>query len=166
MSSNARIRADLPTVSQTLVVALEHVPRAVFVLSRCGGLVHANALGRHRVETEGLTLLHRLARSIHVEQRDLEAHEMSDVGHPGLVMMMATPVDPIAGLAALAGQRWGLTARQRDVLTCVLRGHSNLRVSLELGISERTVEVHVTALFERARCCSRAELISSALVAV
>lgn len=44
------------------------------------------------------------------------------------------------------------------------KGHSNACISAELGISERTVEVHITAIFDRAQCASRAQLVAAVLL--
>ena len=57
--------------------------------------------------------------------------------------------------------RWQLTPRQLQVLELVSRGKSNSEVAEELEISERTVEVHVTAIFVRSKCHSRTELIAT-----
>jgi two-component system, NarL family, nitrate/nitrite response regulator NarL len=40
-----------------------------------------------------------------------------------------------------------LTERQMDVLRLIERGKSNKEISSELGLSEKTVKVHVTAIF-------------------
>jgi DNA-binding NarL/FixJ family response regulator len=45
----------------------------------------------------------------------------------------------------------------------VLEGASNARIGAELGIADRTVETHVTAILERAQVDSRAELIVAAM---
>ena len=41
-----------------------------------------------------------------------------------------------------------LTARQIDVLKLVARGLPNRTIAAELGLSEKTVKVHVTAIFK------------------
>lgn len=52
-----------------------------------------------------------------------------------------------------------LTDRQRDILDLVLRGNTNAQIGEELGISPRTVEKHVKALFDLAKISSRGELL-------
>ena len=51
-----------------------------------------------------------------------------------------------------------LTPRQRDVLTCVVRGLSNKEVARELGIAEGTVKIHLAALFGHFGVRNRTEL--------
>ena len=40
-----------------------------------------------------------------------------------------------------------LTARQKDVLALVVKGHSNKEIARELGLGEGTVKVHLASLF-------------------
>lgn len=62
---------------------------------------------------------------------------------------------------AIVNERWRLTPRQVEVLELLARGESNSGIAAELSISERTVEVHLTAIFVRAQCKSRTELIAT-----
>ena len=56
--------------------------------------------------------------------------------------------------------RWGLTARQREVLAGLARGHSNRALSQSLGCAEKTVEVHVSAVLEKSGVSSRTALLA------
>jgi two-component system response regulator FixJ len=51
-----------------------------------------------------------------------------------------------------------LTARQREVMELVIRGMSNKSVAVELGISERTVELHRSRVLRGMNVGSAAEL--------
>jgi DNA-binding CsgD family transcriptional regulator len=51
-----------------------------------------------------------------------------------------------------------LTARERDVLSCLAEGMSNKQVARSLGISIRTVAVHVSNLLRKTRSASRTEV--------
>lgn len=62
---------------------------------------------------------------------------------------------------AIVNERWQLTPRQIEVVELLARGKSNSEIAGELKISERTVEVHLTAVFLRAKCKSRTELIAT-----
>jgi DNA-binding CsgD family transcriptional regulator len=51
-----------------------------------------------------------------------------------------------------------LTAREREVLSCLAAGMSNKQVASLLGISIRTVAVHVSSLLRKTRSASRTEV--------
>jgi len=53
----------------------------------------------------------------------------------------------------------GPTARQMEVLTLVAQGQPNKRIALELGIAERTVKLHITALLEAFGARNRTHLL-------
>jgi DNA-binding NarL/FixJ family response regulator len=53
-------------------------------------------------------------------------------------------------------------AEQR-VLTLLLQGASNRAIAAQLRLSPRTVESHMSAMFEKAGCRSRAQLLLWAL---
>lgn len=56
----------------------------------------------------------------------------------------------------------GLTDRQLEVLVLVSYGLSDIEIVQWLGISRRTVHVHVCAVFQRLRVNNRAEAIAKA----
>jgi len=51
-----------------------------------------------------------------------------------------------------------LTARQRLIVQLILRGHSNLSISLRLGITEGTAKIHRKAIYDRLAISSQSEL--------
>jgi len=57
----------------------------------------------------------------------------------------------------LLGRSATLTPRERDVLRLIAAGQTNHQVGRSLGISARTVAVHVTALLAKTGCASRTE---------
>jgi DNA-binding NarL/FixJ family response regulator len=69
----------------------------------------------------------------------------------------------IANAVAQAVARWALTTRQRAVLELVLRGHSTTTIAAELAVSERAIQHHLTALYDRIGVDSRTALIASVL---
>lgn len=56
-----------------------------------------------------------------------------------------------------------LTAREHEVLQCILEGKSNREIATDLSISESTVKTHARNIFSKYDVTSRAELISNLL---
>lgn len=56
-----------------------------------------------------------------------------------------------------------LSPREREIVGYVVAGYSNDRISALLGISTRTVEMHLTHLYQRFSIGSRTELAARAL---
>lgn len=55
-----------------------------------------------------------------------------------------------------------LTQRQRDVLRCLREGKSNKQIAYELGLSEGTVKIHVTAIFKSLGVKNRTQAVIAA----
>ena len=55
----------------------------------------------------------------------------------------------------------GLTPRQGEILSLVLRGLPNKRIASALNISESTVKEHVTAILEKLGVRTRVEAITA-----
>lgn len=70
------------------------------------------------------------------------------------------PHMPIGGEAEPS--EFGLTERQSEVLALMARGKSNRDIAEQLGLSEGTVKIHITAIFKALGVSSRTQ----ALVAV
>jgi DNA-binding CsgD family transcriptional regulator len=66
-------------------------------------------------------------------------------------------VEGANGPEALAGAHHELTAREREVLGCLAEGMSNKQIARALGISVRTVTVHVSNLLRKTGAASRTE---------
>jgi DNA-binding NarL/FixJ family response regulator len=58
---------------------------------------------------------------------------------------------------------WSLSSREREVLERVVEGRSNDEIGGDLGVTTRTVESHLTRLFERYGVHSRTELATRAI---
>ena len=55
-----------------------------------------------------------------------------------------------------------LTPREREVLQALARGLGNKQIAARLGVSERTVKFHVSALFEKLGAGNRTEAVTIA----
>lgn len=67
--------------------------------------------------------------------------------------------------AAVRGKLARLTARERDVLRGLVLGQANKVIAAELGISERTVELHRAHCMDKLDCRSVAQLVQLVLQA-
>jgi DNA-binding NarL/FixJ family response regulator len=143
IEATARIRADLPTVE---IVALTSFVEEARVLAA----IEAGASG---------FLL-----------KDAEADELAAAIRAAAAGEVH--LDPaIAGIVARrmrAGQAGGvaedgadiiatLTARERDVLTCVAQGLPNRAIADQLGITERTARTHVSNILAKLGLASRTQ---------
>lgn len=66
-------------------------------------------------------------------------------------------------IAALRARLERLTPRERDVLRGLVQGQANKVIAAELGISERTVELHRARCMEKLDCRSVAQLVQQVL---
>jgi DNA-binding NarL/FixJ family response regulator len=94
------------------------------------------------------------------------------LGAAGFVLKTA----PIAQLVeairlAAAGVKLGrslseptLTAREQQIVRCIVDGQTNDEIGAKLSISSKTVEGHLSRLFARQNVVSRAELASRAVL--
>jgi DNA-binding NarL/FixJ family response regulator len=82
----------------------------------------------------------------------------------GMPASIAVTIDPIAlsSRVDVFSRATGLTARETDVLVELSRGNSTRRIARDLGLSEYTVQQHLTAVFAKSGTASRAELIARA----
>lgn len=74
---------------------------------------------------------------------------------------MAFDMQPAASPGGVAGEVAGPTARQMEVLL-VAQGQPNKRIAQVLGIAERTVKLHVTALLGALQARNRTHLVVAA----
>lgn len=70
----------------------------------------------------------------------------------------------IASAVAAAARCWELSAKQARVLEHLVRGNANVTIALELGVSERAIELHVSKLLERASVPNRSALVAAVLM--
>jgi DNA-binding NarL/FixJ family response regulator len=66
-------------------------------------------------------------------------------------------------LATPASPRYGLTARELEIVSSVVQGDSNRNIADRLGISLQTVKHHLTNIFDKTGASSRLELALMAI---
>jgi DNA-binding CsgD family transcriptional regulator len=145
-----------------MIAALEYVPSAAFVLDAKGAVVHANAVGRHRLEVSGAATRRALAAAIRGRPAatDVAVTKLVGRGLPTsyLAISGARGHRVLAGLEQ-ARLRWSLTTREAEVLAELAAGRGNRDISDRLGVAQRTVEIHVSSILRKAHADSRSQLI-------
>ncbi len=141
-----------------LGAALEAIPSPAFLLRHPSSVLHANSRGRSMLNSERDRVL-GLLRSAPAARGSARFPIEAAPDHQ-LVILHDLERDAQARLGTVA-RRWGLTPRQSAVLELVAQGDSNRAVATRLGCSEKTVELHVSALLAKTRCTSRAQLVAS-----
>jgi DNA-binding CsgD family transcriptional regulator len=147
-----------------LDAAIAAIPTPAFVTDALGTVVEANATGQLWLQTEG-----RGGREVLREATRRARHPLYDVtpvAAPGaprrcLLVQRGAGDMPVKLRAAQAAARWSLTRRQSEVLALVVEGLPTRTMAAVLGVSERAVEAHLTAIFEKAQVETRAELAST-----
>jgi DNA-binding CsgD family transcriptional regulator len=145
--------------------ALALLPGAAFVVELGGRIVHANPAGRRTLAEGGKGTRERVAASVRAPERDgpFTLIPLAARGAPDYLLAIARAGTPREGAdPALLARRWGLTARQTQVLALLLRGYANRSIAADLQCALNTVEHHVTAVLAKAGVDSRAELIALA----
>ncbi len=142
-----------------LGAALEAIPSPAFLLRHPSSVLHANSRGRSLLGSERDRIL-SLLRSVSPPPRGAVRFPIEAAPDHHLVVLHDLERDAQARLGGVA-RRWGLTPRQSAVLELVAQGDSNRAVASRLGCSEKTVELHVSALLAKTRCTSRAQLVAS-----
>lgn len=137
--------------SKLLETVLDAIPAPAAVIGRDGTLVANNAAAKALVDLERSELRRLVSQTA---RRDEWIVTEVDGGREYLVVGRRDDRKRFER----AARGWKLTARQKQVLEQLVAGMSNHGIARTLGISERTVEVHVTAILQKAGVESRSAL--------
>lgn len=145
-----------------MVAALEELPGAAYLVREGGAITHANSAGRARLETRRVDVQQALAEVLRgAPQTTFQLSRLSAPGlSPHYLAVERAPRPTAAALAYQRAQRWGLTPRQSEVLALIAEGLSNRAIAARLGCAEGTVEIHVSAVLDKAGAESRAQLVA------
>lgn len=132
--------AGLPIPTEVFTV----VGRArAIAAGRCGGAARARILGR--------------------SGRWLVAHAsvLADPvgGRPGQIAVVIEPANAVE-VVPIVTEAYGLTLREREVVTCITRGMDTGEIASHLFLSPHTVRDHCKAIFEKVDVSSRGELVA------
>ncbi len=143
--------------------ALDNIPSAAFILSIGGAVKQANARGRALLECNRAVVQNALRRAIDVRGADgsFEVSPLLSLGQ--IVQYLAVQQQPSeleADRTSIAAHRWQLTLKETRVLAKLVNGQSNKAIAEQIGCAERTVELHVTHILQRAEVENRSALIA------
>lgn len=155
-----RMIAEASVASRAMEAALEQINGRAWLLGADGRIAHANVAGSARLDADRTSTRAVLAACVsgdvapRFKVTPLRDGDGTDRGH--IVVEM---VDGAPRALSEAARRFNLTPAQTRVLERVARGISNATIAAELGVAERTVEAHVTAILVKAQVPSRSALI-------
>jgi len=95
-------------------------------------------------------------------QKPFQDQKLLDMIHEALARDTKSRSDR-KEVAAIEGRMASLTPREREVMVLVTLGKRNKTIARELGISQRTVEVHRARVMEKMRVRSVSELVQMVL---
>jgi DNA-binding CsgD family transcriptional regulator len=160
--------AGVPRTSGALRCALEALGAPAFIVGATGRIHETNSAARALLVDSHVELRRAFADAVAGRPNafGIELVPISDRGLPShfLAIVRTESVETrIAACVQLCVARWGLTPRQSAVLALLARGLANATIAVTLGTGERTIELHVTAIFDRAGVDSRAALVARVL---
>lgn len=84
--------------------------------------------------------------------------EASPAGEEGRIAVVLAPIQPPEPPSIPIS--WELTAQERRVVECLLRGMTNQQISASLFVTENTVEAHLRSIYTKLDVRSRLELLA------
>jgi DNA-binding CsgD family transcriptional regulator len=151
-----------PMLRATISALLEALPRAGFIASERGAVLHANSLGQAALDGSPAAIRAALREAIAGNGRirfDVRRIACADESRSYLVI--ASAESSVGERVARAARIWSLTPRQAAVLGLVVDGCPNRTIAATLRCAERTIELHVTALLRKGSVSCRAALVSA-----
>ncbi|RFM26826.1 response regulator [Deminuibacter soli] len=82
---------------------------------------------------------------------------------PGIARKVLTRLQQLTPAAQAPAEDYHLTAREKDVLACIVNGLSYKMVAAELGISYETVRSHIKKIYEKLQVASLTEAVAKAI---
>jgi DNA-binding CsgD family transcriptional regulator len=155
--------AELSTTRVALAASLDALGAACIVDAH-GEVLAASAGAGALLEAEPVGTRKRLQGAIHGHPGRSHAHVRrlaADTHFARFLVVLDPPPSDRTALVERAVTRWGLTRRQAEVLGLVTEGASNAAIAATLGVGDRAVEMHVTAILDKAGVASRAALLAA-----
>ncbi|MDB4938965.1 MAG: Transcriptional regulator, LuxR family [Labilithrix sp.] len=163
--SAERLLQQAPSTRALLDAALECVPAPAFVFDADGILLEANTAGGLWLDTHGATGREILRRALR-GRAPANQFRVTDVTVASAVTrrLVVFKGDGASAHAwRTATVAWRFSKRETELFALLSRGLTNRAIAAELAIAERTVETHLTSMFEKAQVETRAELVVRAM---
>lgn len=141
--------------------ALTAIREPAVVVDGGGNVLLANGLGEALIARDRARVQRSLIEAARGESGQLGWQLTPLWGAAETVGYIAVSVAG-RGRRAVPGQ-WRLTSRQAEILDLVASGLTNATIAETLGIKERTVEFHVSTIFDKAGVDNRAGLLARLL---
>ncbi|HEX7604297.1 MAG TPA: helix-turn-helix transcriptional regulator, partial [Polyangiaceae bacterium] len=144
-----------------LEAALDAIPSCAFVVSASGVVRETNASGRAWLAEDSARYgVVRAAAQGRGGPTQFTVTHVDGGGNGAQRLLVHRGRNDAGPRVAVAAAGWGFTPRQTELLALLVDGLSNRVIAATLAISERTVEVHLTSMFEKAQVEGRAELVA------
>lgn len=160
--------AAAPRTSAALRAAIEQLGAAAFILGAHGTIHETNVAGRALLTQDRTEITGALEDALagRANAREIALVPLVERGVAGHYLAIVRH-DPVEGRIASCVQycvtRWSLTPRQAEVLALAARGQANATIAATMRLGERSIEQHMTAIFDRAGVDSRAALVATVL---
>lgn len=150
--------AFLEATAQAALDAL-HVP--AYVVDRRGVVDVANTLGRKQLESDRRETITGIQDALRGSTTHFRTVRFPILGSSDYSLLIAHAETTDAHeLVELAAKTWSLSPRQTTVLHLLVQGWTNATIARELSLSVRTVELHVSRVFDAAGVENRASLLA------
>lgn len=157
-------RRTSPWLEPALEAALEAISRPAFVMDPVGNVVLANTKGHERVSAEDPdSLLDAMRVAQRGEPSPFDVTPLRGDAEGYVLAVEREGPSSLKELVIKVAHRYELTRAQVRVLTLIADGLQNWAIARELGISERTVEAHVTGILDRIGVETRAAAVAVVL---
>lgn len=147
---------------ELLAAVLEQLDVPTWIARQDGGVWTANSRGQAWLARDPFLLAAELRAAIAGDAAAARRFTVTPLAIDAWFLVSAA-ASADARCIERARAQYKLTRRQRDVLELVVVGATNRTIGEILGITERTVEVHLTAIYERAGVENRATLVARVL---
>lgn len=161
----ARLLGAGPMARVALEASLNELEGPAYIVSGRGTVIHANVAGTKRVERSPKKLRQTLAAVVSDREASARIGALvtplrCESAQTYFLVVFRAPSSMDETLVCVTAL-WELTRRQTDVLRLLMEGFSNKTIAVKLSCAERTVETHLTAIFDKSGYDGRSTLFAA-----